>query len=145
MPSPRSFHVSSNRRVSVRGMSDPGERRSSRGHGLTGDHHQDREQQGNVWLGGEGVFRKRSEEQGERETLCVEREVSSTCGIIWNMTFSDLPPKMQSRTDYDKKQTNAATKGKPNETEQRYTRPVQAGETHDPDSHPGGPGAPSGK
>lgn len=57
-------------------MSDPGERRSSRGHGLTGEHHQDREQQGNVWLGGEGVFRKRSEEQGERETLCVEKRRS---------------------------------------------------------------------
>ena len=54
-------------------MSDPGERRSSRGHGLTGGYHQDREQRGSVWLGGEGVLRKRSEEQGEREPLRVEK------------------------------------------------------------------------
>lgn len=52
---------------------------------------------------------------GEGAFTCRKMEVSSTCGIIWNTTFSDLPPKMQSRTDYDKKQTNATTttKGKP--------------------------------
>lgn len=78
------FHVSSNLRVSIHGMSDPGERRSSRGHSLTGGHHQDREQQGNVWLGGEGVFRKRGQRsEGEREPLRVENGGQSG-GIIWN-------------------------------------------------------------
>lgn len=85
---------------------------------------------------------------GEGDFVCRKMEVSSMCGIIWDTTFSALPPKVQSRTNYDKKkQTNATTttKGKPKETEQRHTRPVQAGATHDPDLHPGGPRAPSGK
>lgn len=40
---------------------------------------------------------------GEGDFVCRKMKVSSTCGIIWNTTFSDLPPKVQSRTEYDKK------------------------------------------
>lgn len=67
-----------------------------------------------------------------------KKEVSSTHDIIWNAEFS--ASKMQSKPKDDKKQTNTTTtKGKPNKTEQKHTKPVLAGAAHDPDLQLGDP------
>ena len=70
-----------------------------------------------------------------------KKEVSSTHDIIWNAEFSVPASKMQSKTEHDKKQTNTTTttKGKSNKTEQKHTKPVQAGVAHDPDVQLGDP------
>lgn len=49
------------------------------------------------------------------------------CGIIWNTTFSDLLPKVQSRTDYDKKKqtcnNNNKREAKRDRTKEHQTGP----------------------